>query len=144
MNGQWQSHSEKMSLFLDLRTAIPLASGLALYFYFHPSFPMGVSIVLWGLFSFFYFLDARITVCNSDLMGSEKNIVFPMLYEKFGHNVSPVIQCGLEIVIMTLLTFFFTTKIGFLDVSVTAFIFGLSHLTGYFSNKKLIGSMKHR
>lgn len=133
-----------MPLFLDLRTAIPLAGGLALCFYFRPILPMEVSIVLWGFFTFFYFLDARITVCNSELMGHEKNLVFPLLYKKFGQKISPVIQCVLEIVIMMFLTFLFTAKIGFLDASVTAFVFGLSHLSGYFSNRKLIGSLKPR
>lgn len=133
-----------MSILLDLRTAIPLASGLTLYFYFHPVFPLGISIVFWGLFVFFYFLDARITVRNSDLMSHEKNIVFPLLYKKLGCRISPVIQCGLEIAVMALNTFFFTTKIEFSDVSVTAFVFGLSHLLGYLSNKKLVDSLTHR
>lgn len=144
MNDLGKPHNAKMSVFLDLRTAIPLASGIALYFYFHPVLPMGISFAFWGLFLFFYFLDAHITVCNSDLMRYEKNIVFPLLYERFGHVISIVMQCGLEILVMMMLVFFFTVKIGFSDASVTAFAFGLSHLSGYFSNKKIIDSLKHR
>lgn len=133
-----------MSIFLDLRTAISLASCLSLYFYFHPDFPLEISFVFWGFFAFFYFLDARITVCNSDLMGCEKNIIFPMLYKRYGNTISPILQCGIEILIMMLLTFFFITKLEFSDISIIAFVFGLSHLLGYFSNKKIIDSMKHQ
>jgi hypothetical protein len=143
MGGLRQLHSAKLSVFLDLRTAIPLSGGLALYFYFHPVIPTELQSVFWGLFLFFYFIDARITICNSDLMGYEKNIVFPLLYKKFGHRISPIMQCGLEVLVMMLLTFLFTAKIGFSDASVTALAFGLSHLSGYLSNKKIIGSLKH-
>lgn len=127
-----------MSIFLDLRTAIPLAGCLATYFYFHPSFPIEISFAFWGVFAFFYFLDARITVCNSHLMEYEKNIIFPALYKRYGPKISPIIQCGIEIFIIVLLPFFFITKIGFSDSSVVALVFGLSHLLGYYSNKKII------
>ncbi len=132
-----------MSIFLDLLIAIPLSGSLTIYFYFHPKFPIEFSFIFWGVFAFFYFLDARITVSNSYLMGCEKNIIFSTLYKKFGNEISSITQCGMEIFIMAFLPFIFTSKIGFSDISVTAFVFGISHLLGYYSNKKIIDSIKH-
>lgn len=133
-----------MSIFLDLQTAIPLAGGLAVYFYFHPSFPIEISFIFCGIFALFYFLDARITICNSYLMGYEKNVIFPALYKRYGPKISPVIQCGIEVSIIILLPFFFITNIGFSDSSIVALVFGISHLFGYFSNKKIIDTMRFR
>jgi len=133
-----------MSIFLDLRTAIPLASSLATYFYFHPSLPIDISFTFWGIFAFFYFLDARITICNSHLIGYERNVIFPTLYKRYGPKISTIIQCGIEVIIIILLPFFFIIKIGFIDSSIVALVFAASHLLGYFSNKKIIDSMKYR
>jgi hypothetical protein len=132
-----------MSIFLDLRTAIPLAGSLATYFYFHPGLPIEISFAFWGIFAFFYFLDARITVYNSHLIEYEKNIIFPALYKRYGSKISTIIQCGIEVIITILLPFFFITKIGFIDSSIVALVFAVSHLLGYFSNKKIIDSMKY-
>lgn len=131
-----------MSIFLDLRIAILLAGSLTIYFYFHPKFPIEISFIFWGAFAFFYFLDVRITVSNSYLMGYEKNIIFLILYKKFGSKISSIIQCGMEIFIIVFLPFLFISKIGFSDISVMAFVFGISHLLGYCSNKKIINSIK--
>ncbi|QLH09299.1 hypothetical protein DSQ19_07280 [Candidatus Nitrosotenuis sp. DW1] len=75
-------------------------------------------------------------------MKYEKNIIFPILYKKFGNKISPIIQCGMEILIIVLLPFFFITKIEFSDISIIALVFGISHLLGYCSNKKIIDSIK--
>ncbi len=132
-----------MSIFLDLRIAIILSGSLTIYFYFHPGFPIEISFIFWGVFAFFYFLDVRITLSNSYLMACEKNIIFLVLYKRFGSKISSIIQCVLEIFIITFLPFFFITKIGFSDISVIAFVFGVSHLLGYCSNKKIIDLIKH-
>lgn len=133
-----------MSIFLDLRIAILLSVGLVFYFYFHPRFPLEISLVFWSIFVFFYFLDVRITLLNSYLIECEKNMIFLTMYKKFGSKISSIIQCGIELFAIMILPFFFITKIEFYDISVIAFVFGLSHLLGYYSNKKLIDSIKHR
>lgn len=132
----------KMSICLDLRIAVLLSGSITVYFYFHPRLPIEISFMFWSIFVFFYFLDVRITTSNSYLIDYEKNIIFSTLYKKLGSKISSILQCGIEICIMIFLPFLFIAKIGFTDISVIAAVFGISHLLGYNSNKKIISLIK--
>lgn len=122
----------------DLKTAIPMGAATALYFYFKPEIPYYLSILFFGIWFIFFFLDAKTTIANPHLLKHEKNLVFPFLYSRFGR-VSVVLQLLVEISFILLIVFAFEIRIAFASISVVSLVFGFAHLEAYTGNKKLLG-----
>jgi hypothetical protein len=127
-----------MSILADLRTAIILAVSLALYFYFKPSLGLEVSFFFFGFWGLFFTLDAKITTSNPNLMNRELNLIFPILYIRFGPKISPIIQFVIECTAVVLIASLFEGKISFVSISVVSAVFGLAHLEAYFTNIKTV------
>lgn len=133
-----------MSVFTDLKTAIPLAGSLTIYFYFKPSLPLELSFFFFGVWTVCFVLDAKITISNAKLMTHEKNLIFPILYYKFGPKISPIIQCFIEGIVMVFVVILFEGKPQLSSISVVSLVFGFAHLHAYLSNiitiKKILKS----
>ncbi|HEX9846099.1 MAG TPA: hypothetical protein VGA92_06500 [Candidatus Nitrosotenuis sp.] len=127
-----------MSVLADLKTAIPLAGSLALYFYFKPSLSSETLFFFFGIWISCFALDAKITVSNPNLINHEKNIIFPILYRKFGPRLSPIIQLIIEVLAMALVVSLFERNLNLISMSVVSLVFGLAHLDAYLSNIKTI------
>lgn len=133
-----------MSLLTELRTAIPLACFISVYFYFKPDVPTDFSFFFFVMWLCFFTLDAKITIMNSNLMHHEKNLVFPALFYKFGKKLSPVLHFAIEIIIMMLIVSLFEGRLVLASISIMALVFGLAHLDGYLSNLKTITKIAKR
>lgn len=71
-------------------------------------------------------------------MQHEKNLVFPILFYKFGTKVSSILQFIIEIMTILLIVNMFDGKLVLSSISVVSLMFGLAHLDGYVSNVKTI------
>jgi len=119
----------------DLKTAIPLACSLALYFYFKPAIQAELAYLFFGVWIFCFVMDARITVRNSHLMNHERNLIFPFLYSRLGRNASIIAQSLVESAFIVAIGFVFESEIEMVPVSVAFLIFGLAHLEAYLANR---------
>lgn len=131
-----------MSALTDILAALPLAATLTFYFYFKPDIGFEVSILFVGVWLLCFILDAKITITNAKLMHYEKNLIFPLLYCKFGSKLSPIIQCMLEFIVMVFVVFLFEGQILVAPLSVVALVFGLAHLHAYVSNVMTVNKIK--
>lgn len=124
--------------FTDLKTAIPLACSLALYFYFKPAIQTEFAYLFFGVWIFCFIIDARITVGNSHLMNHERNLIFPFLYSRLGRKTSIIAQSLVESAFIVVIGFIFELKIEMVPVSVAFLIFGLAHLEAYLANRSAV------
>lgn len=129
-------------LFSELKTAIPLAGSIILYFYFKPNLIPELSILFFGLWVLFFVLDAKITIANEKLMSHERNLLFPILYQRFGPRLCPIIQGCVEVIIMTLVAYLFEGTLAVVSLTFVSAVFGLAHLEAYLSNLKTIKKIK--
>jgi hypothetical protein len=127
-----------MSILTDLKTAIPLAGSLALYFYFMPDLGSETLFFFFGVWVLCFALDAKTTISTPKLLTHEKNIVFPILYRKFGPKISLVIQLIIEVIAMMFVVILFEGNLNLVSLSVVSLVFGLAHLDAYLSNIKII------
>lgn len=121
-------------MFTDLKTAIPLACSLALYFYFKPAIQTEFAYLFFGVWVFCFIIDARITVRNSHLMNHERNLIFPFLYSKLGRRTSVIVQSIIESTIIVMIGVMFESKIEIVPISVAFLVFGMAHLEAYLGN----------
>lgn len=122
----------------DLKTAIPLACSLTLYFYFKPAIQAEFAYLFFGVWIFCFVIDARITVRNSHLMNHERNLIFPFLYSRLGRKTSIIAQSLVESTFIVMIGFIFESDIKLVPVSVTFLIFGLAHLEAYLANRSAV------
>lgn len=127
-----------MSVLTDLKTAIPLAGSLALYFYFMPSLDLEILFFFFGVWALCFALDAKITISTPSLLTHEKNLIFPILYRKFGPKLSLVIQLIIEVIAMVFVVSLFEGNLNLTSLPVVSLVFGLAHLDAYLSNIKII------
>ena len=123
--------------FSDLRTAIPLAFAIPVFFYFNPTLSNEVAFVFFAFWSVCFALDVKSTIkANVDIQKFEKNFVFPILYERFGKSASIIIQLCIEIGIIFVLTVIFLHRFSITSSSFIALIFGIAHILAFISNAK--------
>jgi hypothetical protein len=127
-----------MVVLTDIRTAIPLAGSLVLYFYFKPTLTPELLFFFFAFWGFCFALDMKVTVTNAKLMRHEKNLVFPILFYRFGPKISPLIQLIIEVIVILFVVNMFEDKLNLASISVVSFILGLAHLDGYLSNVRII------
>lgn len=124
-------------MFVDMRTAIPMAAALIIYFYFKPNIPEYLIVPFIAAWIACFCLDVKITVSNLHLIAHEMNLVFPTLYKKMGEKSIPfqfLIEAGFVIAIAVI----FENTINVVSVSIVALVFGVAHLEAYFANMYMI------
>ncbi len=124
-------------MFADMRTAMPMAAALILYFYFRPGVPEYLLLPFFAVWIFCYYFDLRITISNLHLLEHERNLVFPILYRKMGKKAAPV-QFLVETAFIVIIAIIFEHAINVVSISIVSLVFGISHLEAYFSNKFLV------
>lgn len=118
---------------------IPLVAGIVLYFYFLPAVGLFV-VVFFALWFLGFLLDARITASMSQFIPKhETNVIFPVLYSRFGLRGGCAIQFLLEAAVVAFLPFLFIGTIDVSASSVVSAMLGASHLLAFYSNKKIAG-----
>ncbi len=122
----------------DFSTTIPVVAALALYFFVQPKIGQEIVISFIAAWIAGYVLDSGITVKNSHLMCFEKNIVFPTLYKKFGVKTSLLAHFAIESLIVLIIPVLFMYDFGLAASSVVALAFGVSHVSAYISNCRII------
>ena len=118
----------------DLSTTIPVVAALALYFFVQPKIGPEIVIVFFAAWIAGYILDYSITVKNSHLLHFERNLVFPLLYKKFGTMITLLVHFAMESVIVLMIPLLFTYDFGLAASSVVALAFGVSHASAYVTN----------
>ncbi|MBI1663943.1 MAG: hypothetical protein IS860_10795 [Nitrosopumilus sp.] len=118
----------------DISTTIPVVAALALYFFVQPKLGPEIVIVFFAAWIAGYILDYSITVKNSHLLRFERNLVFPVLYKKFGRIITLLIHLTIESLIVVMIPVLFTCDFGLAASSVVALAFGVSHVSAYVSN----------
>ena len=118
----------------DLSTTIPVVAALALYFFVQPKIGPEIVIVFFAAWIAGYILDYSITVKNSHLICFERNLVFPVLYKKFGTMITLLVHFTMESLIVLMIPLLFTYDFGLAASSVVALAFGVSHATAYVTN----------
>jgi hypothetical protein len=97
-----------------------------------------MSILFVGFWFLGFLLDAKITVKNSQLIPKrELNVIFPTLCSRFGPKRSCFIYFTIELMAVTFLPVLFIHTFDVAASSVTAVVFGASHLLAFHSNKKI-------
>lgn len=129
-------------LMKELKTAVPIGAALALYFYLKPEISIWPSFLFFVVWISFFYLDVKITISNTHLMSHEKNLIFPSIHRRFG-DVSPIIQCFIEITLIMLIVFVFEQGISVSSLSVVFFMFGIAHLDAYLSNRRVLKNRLH-
>ncbi len=122
----------------DLQTTIPVVAALALYFFVQPEIGPEIVIVFFAAWIAGYILDYTITAKNPHLLRFEKNLVFPILYKKFGVMITLLIHFTIESLIVLMTPVLFTYDFGLAASSVVALAFGVSHVLAYVSNCKFV------
>lgn len=122
----------------DIQTTIPVVAALALYFFVQPKIGPEIVVVFFAAWIAGYILDYTITAKNSHLLRFEKNLVFPVLYKKFGKMISLMIHFTMESLIVVMIPILFTYGFGLTASSVVALAFGVSHILAYASNCKFV------
>ncbi len=123
-----------MTIPADLKTAVPLAGSLALYFYFKPNIWLELEFLFFGLWFLGFAFDIRSTLQNSSLLHHEKNLIFPILFSKFGPRLSPIAQFFIEFSVMISLNLLFERHIDHASLSAVAIVFAVAHFEAYLSN----------
>jgi hypothetical protein len=123
-----------MTIPADLKTAVPLAGSLALYFYFKPNIWLELEFLFFGSWLLGFVLDVSSTLQNSALLHHEKNLIFPILFSKFGPRLSPIVQFFIEFVVMLSLNLLFERHIEHASLSTVAIVFAAAHFEAYLSN----------
>ncbi|MCE2507138.1 MAG: hypothetical protein J4F36_11885 [Nitrosopumilaceae archaeon] len=118
----------------DISTTIPVVAALALYFFVQPKLGPEIVIVFFAAWIAGYILDYSITVKNSHLLRFERNLVFPVLYKKFGTVITLLVHFAIESLIVLMIPLLFTYGFGLAASSVVALAFGVSHVSAYVSN----------
>ena len=118
----------------DLSTTIPVVAALALYFFVQPKIGPEIVIVFFAAWIAGYILDYSITVKNSHLLHFERNLVFSVLYKKFGTMITLLVHFAIEALIVLMIPLLFTYDFGLAASSVVALAFGVSHASAYASN----------
>lgn len=122
----------------DIQTTIPAVAALALYFFVQPKLGPEIVVVFFASWIAGYILDYTITAKNSHLLCFEKNLVFPVLYKKFGVMITLIIHFTMEALIVLAIPVLFMHDFGLAASSVVAVTFGVSHILAYASNCKFV------
>lgn len=121
----------------NLSTTIPVVAALALYFFVQPKLGPEIVIVFFAAWIAGYILDYSITAKNSHLLHFEKNLVFPVIYKKFG-KITILVHFTIESLIVLMIPILFTYDFGLAASSVVALAFGVSHASAYVSNCRFV------
>jgi hypothetical protein len=130
-----------MTIPADLKTAVPLAGSLALYFYFKPNIWLELEFLFFGSWLLGFVLDVSSTLQNSVLLHHEKNLIFPILFSKFGPRLSPIVQFFIEFSVMVSLNLLFERYIDHVSLSVVAIVFAAAHFEAYISNIYVVAKL---
>lgn len=123
--------------FSQLYTALPFVATIVLYFYFQPSIHFSLSVLFFSCLVLGFLCDAKITIKNSQYIAShETNILFPVLYVKFGPKICCTIQFLFELLLAFLVPLLFIEKLDLAASSVISATLGASHFFAFYKNKK--------
>jgi hypothetical protein len=105
----------------------------------------GLHIPWWASFSFFalwlfsFILDAKITTSCKNFMMYETNFLFRFFVGKYGTKSAVALQVLTEAGLIILVGYSFDLQLELKTMSVILLIFGLAHITAWYSNRNFLG-----
>jgi len=120
--------------------AIAAAAIMIAYFVLTPEIGQLWSILFFSFWSISFILDAWITLANKHLMRYERNILLPVLIQRYGSVPSAMIMSAIEVMLMIAISMLFMRSLMLEAVAVSALAFGVAHILVFISNLKFIES----
>ncbi len=107
----------------------------------------GLQFPWWAQSLFFLFwalafiLDIKITISCENFIKYETNLLFRFFVRKFGARRSMILQVLAEIGLLVLSSHIFNFQFGIQTMSLVSLVFGLAHMTAWWSNKRFLKTL---
>jgi hypothetical protein len=100
--------------------------------------PWWVQSLIFSFWAFSFILDVKITTSCENFLKYETNFLFRFFVQKFGTRRSIVLQALAEVGLIILSSYVINIQFGTQSMSLVSMVFGLAHMTAWWSNKRFL------